>query len=206
MKLLVRIISRVEEIIAVGSLLSAFCIAFVAVIQRNTTGNVLYWSEEAIIYLIIYSTFFGAVIALRDNEHVNVDILPVLLRGRARRFVLILGALITVAFATILVFLAWALIMEPFSRETFTPALKWPLWIFELSVPLSMMLFLLRAIQKVFVLWNSPDDQLLADTVSEVEAEEFMEQSQSTLHILNQEPISVKATQFNVDYKEGEKP
>lgn len=185
-----RILRRIEEIVAVAALLGAFCLAFLAVILRNTTGNVIFWSEEAIIYLIIYSTFFGAVIALRDNEHVNVDILPVLLKGQARRVVVVLGAVITVAFSAILAVLAWLLIFEPFSRETQTPALKLPLWALELSLALAMSLFLFRAVQKLVSIWRTPTDELLADPVSEAEAEEFMESAQSKLQILNQEPVS----------------
>lgn len=188
MEILDKILKRIEEIIAVSALLGAFILAFLAVVLRNTTGDVIFWSEEAIIYLIIYSTFFGAVIALRDNEHVNVDILPVLLKGVARRTVVLIGAFITIAFAAVLSILAWLLIFEPFSRETQTPALKLPLWVLELSLSVAMSLFLIRAIQQFVSIWRTPADELLVDPVSESEAEELVESAQSKLHVLNQEP------------------
>ena len=104
--------------------------------------------------------------------------------------VVVLGAVITVAFSAILAVLAWLLIFEPFSRETQTPALKLPLWALELSLALAMSLFLFRAVQKLVSIWRTPTDELLADPVSEAEAEEFMESAQSKLQILNQEPVS----------------
>lgn len=160
MRTLDRILRAVENTIAVGALLAACALALLAVIMRASGLGVIFWSEEAIIYLIIYSTFFGAVIALRENEHVSVDILPVVLKGRAKKLFVILGAVVTVVYAVFIVFLSWELIGEPFSRETITPALKAPLWVLELSLAVGMTLFLLRAIEMVVAAVRATPEEL----------------------------------------------
>lgn len=161
------ILTWIENVIAAGSLALACGLAILAVILRNLTGDVIFWSEEAIIYLIIFSTFFGAVAVLRHNEHVTVDILPVLLKGRARKVFLVLGGLATVVYGFFVTYLSWELISEPFSRTTITPALKLPLWVVELSIAVGMTLFFIRAVEMVVRTIRTPVDALDKDVFAE---------------------------------------
>lgn len=147
MKTIDKYLSQLENVLAGGCLIAATVLAVFAVLLRNITGDVIFWSEEAIIYLIIFSTFFGAVVTLRHNEHVAVDIMPTLLRGKAKKVFLVLGGLATLVYAGFIAYLSWALITEPFSRTTTTPALKLPLWVVELSLAVGMTLFFIRAVE-----------------------------------------------------------
>jgi C4-dicarboxylate transporter DctQ subunit len=133
-----RVLTRIENVLAASALGLATIIAIVAVLLRYLFGIFLFWSEEAIIYLIIYSTFLGAVITLRHNEHVNVDIFGAFLKARAA---------ITVAYLVCIGFFAWLLLFEPFSTSTITPSLKLPLWVVEAAVPIGLTLMLLRALE-----------------------------------------------------------
>lgn len=160
-------LSRVENFLAGGSLIAATVLAVLAVLLRNITGDVLFWSEEAIIYLIICSTFFGAVITLRHNEHVAVDIMPTLLKGRKKKFFVVLGGLATLVYAGFIAYLSWALISEPFSRTTITPALKLPLWVVELSLAIGMTLFFIRAAEMLIRAVKTPPEGLDKDVLAE---------------------------------------
>jgi C4-dicarboxylate transporter, DctQ subunit len=142
-----RVLTRIENVLAASTLGLATLIAIVAVVLRYFFGVFLFWSEEAIIYLIIYSTFLGAVITLRHNEHVNVDIFGPFLRARGKRGLAVLGAAITVVYLVCVGFFAWALLFEPFSTSTITPSLKLPLWVVEAAVPVGLTLMLLRALE-----------------------------------------------------------
>ena len=75
-------LTTVENVLAAGSLGLAALVAIVAVLLRSASAYVIFWSEEAVIHLVITSTFFGAVVALRHSEHVGVDILAPMLRAR----------------------------------------------------------------------------------------------------------------------------
>jgi C4-dicarboxylate transporter, DctQ subunit len=142
-----RVLTRIENVLAASALGLATIIAIVAVLLRYVFGIFLFWSEEAIIYLIIYSTFLGAVITLRHNEHVNVDIFGAFLKSGGKRMVAVLGAAITVVYLVCIGFFAWLLLFEPFSTSTITPSLKLPLWVVELAVPIGFTLMLLRALE-----------------------------------------------------------
>ncbi len=142
-----RVLTRIENVLAAGTLGLATIIAIVAVVLRYAFGIFLFWSEEAIIYLIIYSTFLGAVITLRHNEHVNVDIFAVFLKERGKRMVALLGGAMTLVYLGAIGFFAWMLLFEPFSTATVTPSLKLPLWVVEAAVPIGLTLMFLRALE-----------------------------------------------------------
>jgi C4-dicarboxylate transporter, DctQ subunit len=142
-----RVLTRIENVLAASALGLATLIAIVAVLLRYIFGIFLFWSEEAIIYLIIYSTFLGAVITLRHNEHVNVDIVGPFLKKRGKRVVAVIGAAFTVVYLVCIGFYAWLLLFEPFSTSTSTPSLKLPLWVVEAAVPIGLTLMLLRALE-----------------------------------------------------------
>ncbi|WP_214407478.1 TRAP transporter small permease [Pseudonocardia lacus] len=142
-----RVLTRVENVLAASTLGLATIIAVGAVLLRYLFGIFLFWSEEAIIYLVIYSTFLGAVITLRHGEHVNVDIFGAFLRKRGRRVVGTIAAAVTVVYLAVVGVFAWLLLFEPFSTSTTTPSLKLPLWVVEAAVPIGFTLMLLRALE-----------------------------------------------------------
>jgi C4-dicarboxylate transporter DctQ subunit len=167
MKTIDKYLSRLENFLAGGCLIAATVLAVFAVLLRNITGDVIFWSEEAIIYLIIFSSFFGAVVTLRHNEHVAVDIMPSLLKGKAKKFFVVLGGLATLVYAGFIAYLSWALITEPFSRTTITPALKLPLWVVELSLAVGMTLFFIRAIEMTYRALRTSAADLDKDVLAE---------------------------------------
>ena len=142
-----RALTTLENVLAAGTLGAAAAIAIVAVLLRQVFGIFLFWSEETIIYLIIYSTFLGAVITLRHQEHVNVDVIAAFLGKRGKQVMAVIAILVTMIYLGVIGYFAWMLIFEPFSSSTTTPALGVPLWVVELSVPIGFTLMFVRAIE-----------------------------------------------------------
>lgn len=145
-----RILARIENFLAAATLGTAAGLAIVGVILRYVFDYIIFWSGEAVIYLIIFSTFIGAVITLRHNEHVSVDILPLVLGERGKKVLTLLGSVMIVVYCGIIGFYAWILVTEPGIRNTVTPALDLPLWIVYLALPIGLTLMLLRSLEIVY--------------------------------------------------------
>ena len=150
MQRLGRFLTVVENVVASGALAAAAAIAIVAVILRYGFSTIIFWSEEAVIYLVLLSVFVGAVITLRHDEHVRVDLLPVLLKGRAKLGVQVLATLLTLVYLALLGGYGWLLLFEPATSNTVTPALKLPLWVVYFALPLGFTLMFLRALEVLF--------------------------------------------------------
>jgi C4-dicarboxylate transporter DctQ subunit len=142
-----RALSAVEDVLAAGTLAAAALIAFLAIVLRGIFGIFLFWSEEAIIYLVIFSTYLGAVITLRHQEHVNVDIIAAFLGRRGKQVMALVAITVTLAYLVVVGYFAWMLLFEPFSSSTTTPAMHLPLWTVELAVPIGFTLMFLRAVE-----------------------------------------------------------
>ncbi len=144
------VLSRIEDALAAGTLAAAVGLTIISVILRYGFSAGIFWAQEAVIYLIIFSTFIGAVVTLRHNEHVNVDILPVFLGERGKWFFTLLGGTMTVVYCAVFGFYSWVLITEPAAQNTITPALGAPLWVVELALPIGLTLMFLRALEIVY--------------------------------------------------------
>ncbi|MGH3089373.1 MAG: TRAP transporter small permease, partial [Rubrobacteraceae bacterium] len=145
-----RVLSRIEDFLAAGTLAAAVGLTIISVILRYVFSEGIFWAQEAVIYLVIFSTFIGAVVTLRHNEHVNVDILPVFFGERGKWFFALLGAGVTLLYCAIFGFYSWLLITEPAARNTVTPALDLPLWVVELALPIGLTLMFLRSLEIVY--------------------------------------------------------
>jgi C4-dicarboxylate transporter DctQ subunit len=145
-----RILTKIENFVAGASLGAAALLATLAVILRYGFNYVIFWSEEAVIYLIILSTFVGAVITLRHNEHVNIDIVPALLGERGKRVMAIIAAFFVVVYCAVIGGYAWLMITEPAVRMSFTLAMHLPLWVVQLSLPIGLTLMLVRALEILY--------------------------------------------------------
>lgn len=75
MKILSRLLSRLFEGIVVFCLATMLLLVFVNVVLRYGFNSGLSLSDEGARYLFVWLTFIGAVIALRDNAHLGVDLL-----------------------------------------------------------------------------------------------------------------------------------
>lgn len=139
------ILSKVENCLAAGSLGAAAVLAIIAVLLRTFFNEIIFWSEEAIIYLVIMSTFFGAVITLRHNEHVSVDIVTVFVKEHGKRVMAMIGMFFLLVYLGVIGYFGWLLLFEPQTRMTMTPALDLPLWVVTLPLPIGFTLMFLRA-------------------------------------------------------------
>jgi C4-dicarboxylate transporter DctQ subunit len=184
-----RVLTWIENSLAALALGGAAVIAIAGVIMRYVFGDGIFWSEEAVIFLVILSTFIGAVITLRHNEHVNVDIMPALLGERGKWVFAMLGTLLLVIYCGVIGAYAWILIFEPAASNTITPSLKLPLWVVELSLPIGLTLMFLRSME---VLYRTARGQV---AFPEAEENEFAEDTP-------EEAISTTSAQDNQEDNE----
>lgn len=197
MPYLERILTWVENFLAAASLAVAASIAIAAVVRRFVFGGGIFWSEEAIIFLIIFSTFVGAAIALRHDEHVNVDIFPVFLGERGEWFFKLLGSVLILIYCAVIGGYGWLLITLPAARATITPALNLPLWVVELALPIGLTLLLIRSLQLVYRTARG------RQTFPEAEKSELEEEAPDESLALNPEELSGDPEESSEQKEEG---
>lgn len=129
-------ISKAEAIIlALGVLLMALntCIN---VIARFGFGQSLFFSGEINRILIVMITFAGIGYAARHGRHIRMSALFDLLPLRARKYLMVMIALITGLIMFALCYFSVIYIQELYDRGRILPALGFPIWYIYLWVPI----------------------------------------------------------------------
>ncbi|MFP4474350.1 MAG: TRAP transporter small permease [Desulfatibacillaceae bacterium] len=78
------ILHRAEDSVLVGMLLFMIGMAFFQIVLRNTAGNAISWGDKLVRVLVLWIGLFGALVATRRDEHINVDLVARYLSGRAK--------------------------------------------------------------------------------------------------------------------------
>ena len=117
-------------------------LVFANVVSRYVFGDSLNWSEEIARYLMIWVTYVGAGLAMREGQHVAIEyaqtLLPRALQPWVRGFVA----------ASILIFLAILTVVgvqfSEFAWRQRSPVMQWPMGAVYLAIPIGSLLFALH--------------------------------------------------------------
>ncbi|MFQ5467079.1 MAG: TRAP transporter small permease [Kiloniellaceae bacterium] len=100
----VRGLSRLFGVVAALLLLAAVLVVNQLVFVRYVLGESAIWQHEFVTFSLIGATFLGCPSLLLSRGHVNVDLLPAYLGGRARVALALLASAVSLAFCLIV---AW---------------------------------------------------------------------------------------------------
>ena len=179
LKIFLKILDRLEELIVASLIAGATIIIFISVVHRYASGwaipgvqdwllkQNMSWAQEACIYMFIWMAKFGAAYGVRTGIHVGVDVFINSLKDKVRaKFVVIGlmgGALFTGIIGTLGFKFVWEVGLRYAVASTFgfdwpdltegpiSPDLEWPVWIFYSAIPLGSYLMCFRFLQ---VTWS----------------------------------------------------
>ena len=120
---------------------AAFCaITLIQVLNRYVIGGELYWTEEVVILLFVWSVMMGLPVALWSRNEIVVDLLQ-LRPGPLRTLQTGLAELLSIAF---LVAMTWSgLEFIERAGNALSPALELSRWWFYASIPVGSALSVL---------------------------------------------------------------
>lgn len=121
-------------------MLAMVTIIFAQVIARYVLSDSLSWSEEVGRFLFIWMTFLGAALALRNGNHVALDVVVVRLPEKLKKASLVFGYLCMAIFAAVIVYGGYAFVLRG-SRQM-SAALQLPMQYVYLVLPLGGLLIL----------------------------------------------------------------
>lgn len=139
--------------ILVMGAMTTFVIA--SVFLRYVFSLTWVWSEELITFLFISSTFFGAVLATKKNEHISVDFLPSLLKGLKKKTLLVIISLSGIAVQAVI--LKFSILWISVAGGIETPGFGLPFQIIYSFMPISAGLIILYELIKIILFITSDE-------------------------------------------------
>lgn len=141
----VTFVSRVAGVVGAFFIAAAVLIICDMVIERYVFNLTTIWQIDAVTYLTIAATFIGSAYVLMTRGHVNVDILPLHLKPRARYVLALVTSFIALAFCVALFILCTAYWYEAYSERWLSNTVwRARLWIPLLSMPVGLFLLVLQ--------------------------------------------------------------
>jgi len=117
-------------------------LVFTNVVSRYVFAHSLNWSEEIARYLMVWVTYIGAGLAMREGQHVAIEFGQAYLPEKLHVWIRGLVALAILAFLVVLT--VAGIQFSEFAWRQRTPVMQWPMGAMYLSVPIGSSLFALH--------------------------------------------------------------
>lgn len=155
LRYLVHWLAHVGIALAAIALLASMAMIVYSVVMRYLLNQPIPWVDEMVGYLLVACVMLAAADALRQGEHIAVDIVTERLSARGKRWTAVLGLLAVALSALLLLVEGWD--MVAFSRMVGLLSngyLAVPMWIPQALVPVGALLLLLAAIAALGAAWR----------------------------------------------------
>lgn len=174
-------LQRLENLLTWVPLALAALIGSAQILSRYVFGIHLLGAEEAIVYLIILSTYLGSAVLVRDNGHIAMQIISPFVKRRGQWVMSLVGTIVALMFFVFMFYLSVLLVSSPSALNTTTRVLKVPLWVVDLALLLGFLLMAYHATQNLITLvrTRSPLTTFSGDTLEGFDGEEKGGQSGS---------------------------
>ena len=141
------IVDKALTVWCVGIMGLMALLVITSVILRYVFNLAFVWTEELIVLLFITTTYFGAILCVKEDEHIDIALLREILPERAGR-----GLKIIIGLVSIVVQLALAIISLEWIQKTgssITVGLKIPYYVIYAMFPIGFTSMALYQIRKI---------------------------------------------------------
>jgi TRAP-type transport system small permease protein len=107
---MIRLVDQVLTVVAAIIVAATAVITCLAVFCRSVLHSSLPWPEEVTGYLLVWTSFIGAYLAVRDNSHIGFDLLVEKLGSRPQKVLRTITDVILITFFVVLVHQSWRML------------------------------------------------------------------------------------------------
>lgn len=149
----VAVVSEVCGIVASVLVGAAIVVVCQMVVMRYFLNASTIWQTEFVIFSLVAATFIGCPYVLLRRGHVNVDLLPIYLKPRARLALALVASAGGLVFSMVLAWTGYEFFYEALVNGWTTDTI-WalPLWIPYLPIPLGIGLLALQYVADIMAL------------------------------------------------------
>lgn len=148
------------EDIAAGTFFSlGIALIFYGVLMRYAFNEPKAWVEEVANYTIVWGALLGVPIALRNNHHIQVDMLYEKMSKPLKKITDIFANAMGILFCLFYTYYGYLLVAKRFSSGMVSMDVGIPMWIVYLILPISGFLFLLRFVDKLIAVLQGKEQK-----------------------------------------------
>lgn len=151
------VLAVVETVVIATLVIVALALGVTQVILRYVFNSGFSQSEALFVLATIAGMLFAGSRAVRDDKHVSVDLVPLLLPPGPRRMLHLIAHGVTLALTAYFAYCGLVYVQFVHSMDTVSPDTGLPDWLVYSLVPLTMGAFALRYIIRIYRLLHGED-------------------------------------------------
>jgi TRAP-type C4-dicarboxylate transport system permease small subunit len=137
------VLYRIEDGILVGLLLLMIGLAVTQIFLRNLFDSGIVWSDILVRILVLWVGLLGAMVASREGNHINVDILDRYLPERVKPVVCTVVQLFTALICTVAAYFSLLFVQVEYA-DGGTLFAQVPAWVCESIIPFAFAVIAVR--------------------------------------------------------------
>lgn len=114
------------------------------------SGNSLTWSEELARYCFVWIIYIGLSYGVKKQKHINIDIILILLKGKANLVLRIISDILFLCFCLIVVYYGTDLVQKQFQFGQTSAGMGLPIGYVYLAAPVGAALCFIRLLQNLW--------------------------------------------------------
>ncbi|MDM8522490.1 TRAP transporter small permease [Desulfococcaceae bacterium HSG8] len=155
----IRFIYRMEDSILVVLFMLMMCLTLAQIFLRNFFESGIIWGDVLVRILVLWIGLAGAMVASRQDRHINIDIITRYLPKRARKVAGSMVALFTAGICAVAAHYSFQFVQMEFEDGGKAYA-QVPTWVCEAIIPFAFIVISLRyLILSVSRLWEALCDR-----------------------------------------------
>lgn len=140
-----KIVNKILDIAAVAALCIMFSLVMLQVVMRYVFDSPLTWSEELARYSLAWLAFIGAILAMREGQHIDITVLVDNVPEKLKKWLAKISTTISALFLVLLIYLSMEFVLMNLHNNS--PVTDMTMGYVYLCLPISavgMLVFLLR--------------------------------------------------------------
>jgi C4-dicarboxylate transporter, DctQ subunit len=154
MKSLDRALTTIENTVIVTAFLGAFGLGVAQVLMRYVFKTGLVWSEQAVVALTILAAMIGGSRAVARNVHVRITLALDKLPHERRRYFDVFANVASILYCALMAYAGFLYVDFLHMTGIVSSESDFPLWIIYLTMPVAMILFIIRYFLDLPAAWN----------------------------------------------------
>lgn len=146
-----------EDWIAGSLLVSGLGVMLYQIFLRYILNHPTTWQDEISRYLVVWGALIGSAVAIRDNEHIKVDVLYQFFPKKIKWITDLFANIVMLAFFAFMVFYGSMLVKEKYITGQSSYS-GFSLWIIYLSLPLSGAFMSIQTLVNIFKPMSDQED------------------------------------------------
>ncbi|PKL02858.1 MAG: hypothetical protein CVV52_09195 [Spirochaetae bacterium HGW-Spirochaetae-8] len=145
-----KILGKVEYIILATLMLVTTALLFTNVALRYFFGSSLFWVEEVLRYCIVWITFIGISTCAKENSHISLDILMLVLPQKPKAYLKLVVHVVTFFASAAICYLSAQFVVSTYQAGQVSATIGgFPMYIVYSCLPLGFLLSSLRSLQYI---------------------------------------------------------